>query len=83
MKSYTLQSVYEAHYPEVLYKAYIINCPFFMNMIMSLLRTVTAKRTMDKIVVFKSDSDWKGQMETFLDPKIIPEEYGGTLIRQN
>jgi len=73
-----LQSVYEAHYPEVLYKAVVLNCPSYFTILCNALKLVTPPKTYSKFTFLSSMDQWKKDMIELMDPAVIPEQYGGT-----
>lgn len=75
-----LQSTYEAHYPEVLFRAIFVNCPSYFGMFISLLKPVLAPKTLGKITCFSQMSEWQKELEGWIDPAILPEIYGGTKV---
>lgn len=72
------QAMYEAHYPEILYRAFFINCPSSFGFFMSMLKPVIAPKTMEKITCYSQMSEWQKELQEIMDPTEIPERYGGS-----
>ncbi|XP_037033900.1 SEC14-like protein 2 isoform X1 [Bradysia coprophila] len=77
-----IAAMYEAHYPEILYRAAFINCPHYFGMFITLLKPVLAPKTLSKIVCYPKMSDWQNDIKELMDPDQIPERYGGTKISE-
>jgi hypothetical protein len=69
---------YEAHYPEILYKVYFVNCPAIMPMFMTLLKPLLATKTYAKIQIFGSNRDvWEPVLKEIMDTKMLWTRLGG------
>lgn len=79
---YLSQAIYEAHYPEILYRAIFINCPQYFGMIITMLKPVIAPKTLGKIICYAKMSEWQNDMKDLLDPAQFPERYGGSKISE-
>ncbi|CAL8125475.1 unnamed protein product [Orchesella dallaii] len=73
-----LGTTYEAHYPEIMYKAILINVPSYFGIGIAALKQVMAPKTMSKLCSYSTMANWKKDMIEVLDPAILPERYGGT-----
>ncbi|OXA51810.1 SEC14-like protein 4 [Folsomia candida] len=73
-------SQYEAHYPEIMYKAVFINCPAIFPLFLSLLKTILAQKTLSKIEMFGSNRDeWEPALDALVEEKERSESFGGSL----
>lgn len=72
------QSMYESHYPEILYRAVFINCPQFFGLFMAMLKPILAPKTMGKLTCYSEMSEWQKELKELIDPMQIPEQYGGS-----
>ncbi|ODM96729.1 SEC14-like protein 2, partial [Orchesella cincta] len=77
-KWFQMAATYEAYYPEVLYKAVFINCPSYFQFFIKLLKPIVAARTLEKFICYPSLDDWKKDVANYMDPSILPEQFGGT-----
>jgi hypothetical protein len=69
----------EGMYPELLYRAFIINAPKIFSILYSLLLPFLDERTKNKIQVFGHDSkQWKAAILEDVAPEELPVMYGGT-----
>lgn len=61
-------SVYEAHYPEILFKCFFVNCPSFFHILFALIKPLLAQKTYEKISVYGSDqSEWEQAILEIID----------------
>jgi len=73
-----MAATYEAFYPELLYRAVFLNCPFYFHSLLNMFKTVCAPKTIAKFITYTSVEEWQKDIESFVDPGILPEQYGGT-----
>ncbi|CAG7834807.1 unnamed protein product [Allacma fusca] len=69
---------FEANYPEILKNLYFINAPWFLNMVMNIMKTIVSAKTVGKINVFPSDpTKWMPVLQEIVPLEILPVVYGG------
>jgi hypothetical protein len=72
--------MYEANYPELLRRVFIINAPKIFSILYSIVTPFMHERTRDKIQVYGQDSkQWKATLLADIDPDQLPASYGGTM----
>lgn len=72
--------MYEANYPELLRRVFIINAPKIFSILYSIVTPFMHQRTRDKIQVYGHDSkQWKAALLADIDPDQLPASYGGTM----
>ncbi|XP_046460719.1 SEC14-like protein 2 [Daphnia pulex] len=72
--------MYEANYPELLRRVFIINAPKIFSILYSIVTPFIHQRTRDKIQVYGHDSkQWKAALLADIDPDQLPVSYGGTM----
>ncbi len=71
------QEIFANQYPEILDKAFFINCPSYFGMFVNLVRPVLATKTMEKLTFYSNINQWKAEINNFVDPTTIPTKYGG------
>lgn len=75
-----LIQLYEANYPELLYRVFVVNAPKVFSIAYSMLKPFLHERTKNKIQIFSHDSkQWKAAILTTVDPEELPVAYGGTM----
>lgn len=67
-----------AHYPETLDRIFIIGAPAFFPTVWGWIKKWFDPITTSKIFIL-SHHDMKATLESFIDPKNIPQKYGGQL----
>ncbi|XP_042149773.1 SEC14-like protein 2 [Ixodes scapularis] len=72
-------SVYEAHYPEILEKALVINAPSFFPLVWRIVRPFLSQRTVDKVLIFAKDG-WREIMRDTFEPERLPKHWGGDML---
>ncbi len=71
-------ALYEAYFPEILYRCYFINCPSLISTVLMLLKPVIAPRTMDKIKCFGTDKKaWTEELLQIIDADQLRPQFGG------
>ncbi|ODM96742.1 SEC14-like protein 5, partial [Orchesella cincta] len=70
--------VYEAHYPEILFKAIFIKCPSYFGTVLNVMKPFLPAKTFGKFFCYSSMEEWKKDMIDLVDPAILPQRYGGT-----
>ncbi|KAI6183892.1 hypothetical protein M3Y97_00537400 [Aphelenchoides bicaudatus] len=63
-------------FPDVVRKILIVNAPTWISAIFSLISVVLAKQTKQKIEFL--GTDWKEQLQKYVDKQILYEHWGGT-----
>ena len=72
--------MYEANYPELLRRVFIINAPKIFSILYSMLVPFMHERTRNKIQIFSHDpKQWKAALLADIDPHQLPVSYGGTM----
>jgi hypothetical protein len=72
--------MYEANYPELLRRVFVINAPKILPILWSMVIPFMHQRTRDKIQVYGHDSkQWKAALLADIDPDQLPVCYGGTM----
>jgi hypothetical protein len=75
-----LVQLYEANYPELLRRVFVINAPKIFSILYSMVEPFMHERTRSKIQIFSHDSvQWKAALLTDIDPDQLPAMYGGTM----
>ncbi|XP_057372014.1 SEC14-like protein 2 [Daphnia carinata] len=75
-----LLQVYEANYPELLRRVFVINAPKVFAVLYSMMKPLMHEKTANKVHVFSNNSDqWKAALLEDIDPQELPACYGGTL----
>jgi len=77
-----MAATYEAHYPEVLYKAVFINCPAVFPLFMRLLKRIIAPKTVEKIQCYKAREEWEPLLLEEIGEENLGHPYGGKKIRK-
>jgi len=78
-----MAATYENHYPEILYKCFFINAPAIFPLLMGMLKTVIAPKTLKKIKTYGSDKkDWGKDLLELIDADQLGIKYGGTKFRK-
>lgn len=67
-----------AHYPETLDRIFIIGAPYFFSTVWGWIKRWFDPITVSKIFIL-SAAEVKPTLESFIDPKNIPKQYGGEL----
>ncbi|KAK3939020.1 CRAL-TRIO domain-containing protein [Diplogelasinospora grovesii] len=67
-----------AHYPETLDRIFIIGAPYFFSTVWGWVKRWFDPITVSKIFILSS-SEVKPTLESFIDPKNIPKQFGGEL----
>lgn len=76
--------LYEANYPELLRRVFIINAPKIFSILFSMLVPFMHEQTRNKILIFNQDStQWKAALLADIDPQELPVCYGGTMTDPN
>ncbi|CAL8125441.1 unnamed protein product [Orchesella dallaii] len=64
-----MASVFDAHYPEILYHCFFLNCPSFFNIFLAMLKPVLAPKTLGKITIHGSNmSEWEPAVHEVIEP---------------
>ncbi|GIY00785.1 SEC14-like protein 2 [Caerostris darwini] len=71
-----LMMTYEAHYPERLLKAYIINASVYFTLLFSVVKPLFTGTTLNKIHIFGKEG-WKEELLNYIDEKELPMFLGG------
>jgi len=72
-------SVYEAYYPEILFKIICVNCPVFFPVLFAMAKRFVAVKTLSKIEMYgKNREQWEPVVREFVDPRTIGIEFGGS-----
>lgn len=71
-----IMQIDQDYYPELMYKALIINAPTSFRIIWGLVKHLLDTRTQEKIQVV--GSDYKSELLAWVDPENLPVRYGGT-----
>jgi phosphatidylinositol transfer protein SFH5 len=72
-------TIFQAHYPEMLYKKYFVNVPTFMSWIFWLFKPLLSAQTIAKMSVVGKGPDAIGkELLVIIDAAELPERYGGT-----
>ncbi|CAL8104167.1 unnamed protein product [Orchesella dallaii] len=67
---------FEAHYPELLHSAIVINCPRAFTLLYSMLKPLMSRRTKSKIRMFGSDeAKWKEYFAERIPQNVLPVNY--------
>lgn len=75
-----IASIYEAYYPELLYRGYFINCPALISAVLTLLKPILAPKTMAKIQCFGTDrSQWKEEILKQVEANQLRMQFGGDM----
>jgi len=75
----TMVKYFEANYPEVANKAFIVNAPRIFSLAWNLVKTVVSERTGAKLEFFGSDkTKWRESMLKVIDEDQLTEYYCGT-----
>ena len=75
-----LVQIYEANYPELLRRVFVINAPKIFSIFYSILVPFMNQRTKDKIQIFSHEpKQWKAALLADIDPDQLPFAYGGTM----
>jgi hypothetical protein len=71
-------SRFEANYPEILKSMYFINAPWFLTMVMGVMKTIISEKTLGKLNVYPSDpTKWKPALKEVIPLDVLPVVYGG------
>jgi phosphatidylinositol transfer protein SFH5 len=71
-------SIFQSHYPEMLYKKYFVNVPSFMSWIFWLFKPLLSTQTIAKMSVVGKGSDTIGkELLVIIDASELPKRYGG------
>jgi len=71
--------VYEAHYPETMQTAFIINAPSAFSILFNLMKPLMTGRTLNKIKIFNSTREnWEPEVLKAIDASQLRPRYGGT-----
>lgn len=74
-------SQYEAHYPEILYKVYFVNCPAIMPLFLKLLKPLLAPKTYSKIHIYGTNrEEWEPILRGMMDPDKLWTRLGGNRV---
>lgn len=69
-------AVDERYYPETLCRVLIVNAPWVFPTIYGLAKPMIDPETRTKILIL--GQDWKKQIQKYIAPDQLPQEYGGT-----
>ncbi|NXG49632.1 S14L2 protein, partial [Psilopogon haemacephalus] len=72
-----LLTMFEENYPESLKRLFIVKAPKIFPVAYNLVKHLLSEDTRKKVVVL--GSNWKEELQKYIDPSQIPVEYGGTL----
>ncbi|XP_035217161.1 SEC14-like protein 2 [Stegodyphus dumicola] len=72
-----LMMTYEAHYPERLKLAFVVNASVYFTLIFSVVKPLFTGATLNKIKIFGKDG-WKEELLKLIDPEVLPVSLGGT-----
>ena len=67
------------YYPETLAKMYFINVPSFFSVGFAMIKPFLDERTVKKIEIYSSPSEWIPKLIEHIGEDNLPEEYGGKL----
>jgi len=71
-------NIFQNHYPEMLYKKYFVNVPTFMSWLFWAFKPFLSAQTFAKMsVVGKGKDTIKKELIVIIEPKELPERYGG------
>jgi phosphatidylinositol transfer protein SFH5 len=71
-------SIFQSHYPEMLYKKYFVNVPSFMSWIFWLFKPLLSTQTIAKMSVVGKGPDAIGkELLVIIDTSELPKRYGG------
>lgn len=65
-----------SHYPERMYRMFLINTPSWFSLVWSVVQTFVDKNTKAKIHIYSGD-DYKAKLLEYIDADSLPAEYGG------
>jgi hypothetical protein len=65
----------QKHFPEYMYKCFIINAPAFLKTVWGIIDPILEERTREKIIIL--DSEYMETISEYVDPAQWPEELGG------
>ncbi|CAL1277343.1 unnamed protein product [Larinioides sclopetarius] len=74
-----LMMTYEAHYPERLKKAYIINASVYFTLLFSVVKPLFTGATLSKISIYGKEG-WKEDLLQHVDAEELPAFLGGTRV---
>ncbi|KFM72977.1 SEC14-like protein 2, partial [Stegodyphus mimosarum] len=72
-----LMMTYEAHYPERLKLAFVVNASVYFTLIFSVVKPLFTGATLNKIKIYGKDG-WKEELLKLIDPEVLPVSLGGT-----
>lgn len=72
-----LMMTYEAHYPERLKFAFVINASVYFTLIFSVVKPLFTGTTLSKIKIFGKEG-WKDELLKLIDADVLPVALGGT-----
>lgn len=82
--SVILAKVYEANYPCMLRKVFIINAPAIFTVAFNVLKKFLSADTIGSVKIMNSDvKKWQAAVLELVNPEILPKHYGGELVDGN
>lgn len=79
-----LAKLYEANYPTLLKKVYVINAPSIFMVVFNILKKFLSAETISSVKIVNSDrKKWEKHLREMIDPDMLPKCYGGTLVDEN
>ncbi|XP_059057009.1 SEC14-like protein 2 [Achroia grisella] len=81
---FSLLQMYEANYPEILKRCFLVNAPKVFSLAFSVIKKFMHENTISKIKIYSSDTKkWQAQVLTLIDKEQLPVHYGGTMVDDN
>merc|ERR1712176_978674 len=68
------------HYPERLFRVFIINSPTGVGFVFRNIRRWLDKKTDKKLSVFGGPDTWRGPLQECMDLRILPVQLGGETV---
>ncbi|NXN14212.1 S14L2 protein, partial [Indicator maculatus] len=72
-----LLTMFEDNFPEGLKRLFIVKAPKIFPVAYNLVKHLLSEETRKKVAVL--GSNWKEELQKYIDPSQIPVEYGGTM----
>lgn len=71
-------SRYEAHYPEIFFKGYYVNCPAIFSILFAMVKPLLAPATVEKLTIYGSNrEEWELAVREFIYPDQLGVQFGG------
>lgn len=72
--------IFDANYPELMKRLFIINAPWIVSVGYRILRPLVNEKTANKVIIYSHDQEeWKKALLEEIDADQLPACYGGTL----